>query len=309
MQNAYSGNASRPITRRTGAPGKRMIPAWSQSMETAAISFRIKEDMDRSFGGKTVLFSLLYTTLEKIARSNRRKSARCCVKSTKPDPGAFFPSASKKEGRENPSRSCPKDSVDFQRFAFRGEAASPDLLDLRHGDERLRIDLLNQLRGGVELAVRDHAEDAFLLLFEASRFDHGHRHARFQLFQKTAADLFVLGRDGENLDLVRPEQHHPIEYDGFERKHHDPVQQLLRLVEKRLSRADLEAMEYTWEYCYSRDLDWFWDPDGTWVFSWYQEGKLVCMAYVSDTAARVTIVFDYLDRTPDDEGIHIYTEF
>ena len=33
------------------------------------------------------------------------------------------------------------------------------------------------------------------------------------------------------------------------------------------------------------------------------------MAYVSDTAARVTIVFDYLDRTPDDEGIHIYTDF
>lgn len=79
--------------------------------------------------------------------------------------------------------------------------------------------------------------------------------------------------------------------------------------EKRLPRADLETMEYTWEYCYSRDLDWFWDPAGTWIFSWYQEGKLVCMAYVSDTAARVTIVFDYLDRTPDDEGIHIYTDF
>ena len=27
--------------------------------------------------------------------------------------------------------------------------------------------------------------------------------------------------------------------------------------EKRLPRADLETMEYTWEYCYSRDLDWF----------------------------------------------------
>ena len=80
-------------------------------------------------------------------------------------------------------------------------------------------------------------------------------------------------------------------------------------VEKRLSRADLEAMEYTWEYCYSRDLDWFWDPNGTWVFSWYQEEKQVCMVYISDTRAKVTIVFDYLDRTQDDEGIHIYTEF
>ncbi len=80
-------------------------------------------------------------------------------------------------------------------------------------------------------------------------------------------------------------------------------------VEKRLTRAILENKECTWEYCYSRDLDWFWDPAGTWIFSWYQEKKLVCMAYVSDKAARVTIVFDYLDRTPDDEGVHIYTDF
>ena len=80
-------------------------------------------------------------------------------------------------------------------------------------------------------------------------------------------------------------------------------------VEKRLPRTELEAMEYTWEFCYSRDLDWFWDPAGTWIFSWYQEGKQVCMVYVSDPQAKVTIVFDYLDRTQDDEGIHIYTEF
>ena len=80
-------------------------------------------------------------------------------------------------------------------------------------------------------------------------------------------------------------------------------------VEKRLPRTELEAMEYTWEYCYSRDLDWFWDPAGAWIFSWYQDGKQVCMVYVSDPQAKVTIVFDYLDRTQDDEGIHIYTEF
>lgn len=80
-------------------------------------------------------------------------------------------------------------------------------------------------------------------------------------------------------------------------------------VEKRLPRSVLENMESTWGFYYSRDLDWFWEPSGTWVFSWYQEGKQACMAYVSDTDARVTIVFDYLDRTPDDEGIHIYTEF
>ncbi len=80
-------------------------------------------------------------------------------------------------------------------------------------------------------------------------------------------------------------------------------------VEKRLPREELETMEYTWEYCYSRDLDWFWDPAGTWIFAWYQEGKQVCIVYVSDKDARVTIAFDYLDRNPDDEGIHIYTEF
>ena len=83
----------------------------------------------------------------------------------------------------------------------------------------------------------------------------------------------------------------------------------MAMVEKRLPRSVLENMESTWSFYYSRDLDWFWEPSGTWVFSWYQEGKQVCMAYVSDTAARATIVFDYLDRTPDDEGIHIYTEF
>ena len=33
------------------------------------------------------------------------------------------------------------------------------------------------------------------------------------------------------------------------------------------------------------------------------------MAYVSDISAKATIVFDYLDRTPDDEGIHIFTDF
>ena len=80
-------------------------------------------------------------------------------------------------------------------------------------------------------------------------------------------------------------------------------------VEYRLHHSMLENLESTWTFYYSRDLDWFWDPAGTWVFSWYQEGKLVCMAYVSDTVARVTIVFDYLDRTPDEEGIHVYTDF
>ena len=80
-------------------------------------------------------------------------------------------------------------------------------------------------------------------------------------------------------------------------------------VEKRLPRSVLENMESTWGFYYSRDLDWFWEPSGTWIFSWYQEGKQACMAYISDIATRATIVFDYLDRTPDDEGIHIYTEF
>ncbi len=80
-------------------------------------------------------------------------------------------------------------------------------------------------------------------------------------------------------------------------------------VEKRLPRSVPENMESTWGFYYSRDLDWFWDPAGTWSFAWYQEGKQVCIVYVSDKDARVTIAFDYLDRNPDDEGIHIYTEF
>ena len=81
-------------------------------------------------------------------------------------------------------------------------------------------------------------------------------------------------------------------------------------VENRLSKTALDAMESTWGFYYSRDLDWFWEPSGTWVFRWFSpEGALVCMAYVSDRPAKVTIVFDYLDRTPDEEGIHIYTEF
>ena len=81
-------------------------------------------------------------------------------------------------------------------------------------------------------------------------------------------------------------------------------------VEDRLSHSVLESMESAWGFFYSRDLDWFWEPSGTWVFSWYSnEGKLACMAYVSDCEAKAAIVFDYLDRTPDDEGIHMFTEF
>ena len=81
-------------------------------------------------------------------------------------------------------------------------------------------------------------------------------------------------------------------------------------VEKRLPREKLDSMFSTWEYCVSRELSWFWNPLGTWVFSWYDAAdKLACRAYVDDCAAKVTIVFIYLDRTPDDEGIKIYTKF
>lgn len=81
-------------------------------------------------------------------------------------------------------------------------------------------------------------------------------------------------------------------------------------VEKRLPREKLDSMFSTWEYCVSRELGWFWNPLGTWVFSWYDAAdKLACRAYVDDCAAKVTIVFIYLDRTPDDEGIKIYTKF
>ena len=81
-------------------------------------------------------------------------------------------------------------------------------------------------------------------------------------------------------------------------------------VESRLTYAELDSMESTWGFYFSRDLDWFWEPSGTWVFRWYSEtGCQVCMAYVSDCRAQVTVVFDFLDRTPDDEGIRIFTDF
>ena len=51
-------------------------------------------------------------------------------------------------------------------------------------------------------------------------------------------------------------------------------------------------------------------PLGTWLISWYDTADcLVCRAYVDDCARKVTIVFDYLDRTPDDEGIKIFKNF
>ena len=80
--------------------------------------------------------------------------------------------------------------------------------------------------------------------------------------------------------------------------------------EKRLPREKLDKYFHTWEYCVSRELDWFWAPLGTWIISWYNtRDRLVCQAYVDDCARKVTIVFDYLDRTPDDEGIKIFKNF
>ena len=80
--------------------------------------------------------------------------------------------------------------------------------------------------------------------------------------------------------------------------------------EKRLPREKLGKYFYTWDYCVSRELDWFWAPLGTWIISWYDTAdRLICRAYVDDCARKVTIVFDYLDRTPDDEGIKIFKNF
>ena len=80
--------------------------------------------------------------------------------------------------------------------------------------------------------------------------------------------------------------------------------------EKRLPREKLDKYFYAWEYCVSRELDWFWSPLGTWLISWYDTAdRLICCAYVDDCARKVTIVFDYLDRTPDDEGIKIFKNF
>ena len=94
-----------------------------------------------------------------------------------------------------------RDSLDLQRLSLLGEAAAPDLLDFRHGDEGLRVDLLDQLRGGEELPVGNDAEHALLLLLQASGLDHGHGDARLQILQQTMADLLVPGRNGEDLEV------------------------------------------------------------------------------------------------------------
>ena len=83
-------------------------------------------------------------------------------------------------------------------------------------------------------------------------------------------------------------------------------------VEPRLTRSKLETMFSTWEFCYSRDLGWFWEPTGTWYFAWYSDtDKIVCNAYVSDCDRKVTIVFDHLDcHDPyDDSGLMVFTDF
>ena len=42
-----------------------------------------------------------------------------------------------------------------------------------------------------------------------------------------------------------------------------------------------------------------------------EAGKIhtICVKDVDDCARKVTIIFDYLDRTPDDEGIKIFKNF
>ena len=42
-------------------------------------------------------------------------------------------------------------------------------------------------------------------------------------------------------------------------------------VEPRFTAHDLETMLSSWTFYYSRDLAWFWDDQGTWVFTWYDD--------------------------------------
>ena len=83
-------------------------------------------------------------------------------------------------------------------------------------------------------------------------------------------------------------------------------------VEPRFTARDLETMLSSWTFYYSRDLAWFWDDQGTWMFTWYDEAAdPVCSAYVSDPRAKVSIVFDRLDCNDpySDAGMKVFTEF
>ena len=83
-------------------------------------------------------------------------------------------------------------------------------------------------------------------------------------------------------------------------------------VEPRFTAHDLETMLSSWTFYYSRDLAWFWDDQGTWVFTWYDDAaNLICSAYISDPQKKVTIVFDRLDCNDpySDAGMKVFTEF
>ena len=80
----------------------------------------------------------------------------------------------------------------------------------------------------------------------------------------------------------------------------------------RYSAKELESMFSSWTFYYSRDLAWFWDDQGTWLFTWYNDdAEPVCSAYVSDTQKKVTIIFDRLDcHDPySDAGLKVFTDF
>lgn len=83
-------------------------------------------------------------------------------------------------------------------------------------------------------------------------------------------------------------------------------------VEPRFTARDLETMLSSWTFYYSRDLDWFWDDRGTWIFTWYDEAAdPVCSAYISDPQEKATIVFDRLDCIDpySDAGMQVFTDF
>ena len=83
-------------------------------------------------------------------------------------------------------------------------------------------------------------------------------------------------------------------------------------VEPRFTAHDLETMFSSWTFYFSRDLAWFWDDHGTWIFTWYDEAiNPVCSAYVSDSQGKVTIVFDRLDCGDpySDAGMQVFTDF
>ena len=82
-------------------------------------------------------------------------------------------------------------------------------------------------------------------------------------------------------------------------------------VETRLTAEKLDQLTCLWEFCYSRDLGWWWTYDGTWAISWFDGNTLICRAYLRDADGKPAIVFVHLDNDDpySDDGVITYSGF